>query len=127
MTRIAKRSVEVELRFLGQERIVEHPKGVFRGGVPDPDVTDRFGFNVLRQELDDEGVYTPSVTTDSTYEGSLQINLWGDSTSFRELGRYFLAIAELDTSADEGFHQHHDVVSSDGRSEINLIIRKRHS
>ena len=120
---MSKRTVEIELRFLSGDRVIERPKGTFRGGVADPDVTTALGFNVLRQELDADGEFNPS-GDDPVYDGSLQINLWGDSASFREIGRYFLGLAELDTSADPDFHEHHEMTSTDGRSQVHLILRK---
>jgi hypothetical protein len=120
---LSKRTVEIELRFLAGDRVVEQPKGTFRGGVADPNVTTAFGFNVLRQELDAAGEINPS-PGDPAYDGSLQINLWGDSASFREIGRYFLGLAELDTSADPDFHEHHELTSTDGRCQVHLIVRK---
>ena len=61
----------------------------------------------------------------ASYEGAIQVNVWGTSADFRELGRYLLAIAELDASADPGFHQHHDELrSADGRTRVDLIVRK---
>jgi hypothetical protein len=119
----SKRIVEIELHFLAGDRVIEQPKGTFRGGVPDPQVTTAFGFNVLRQEVDEDGELNPSAG-DPVYDGSLQINLWGDSASYRELGRYLLTLAELNTSADPDFHEHHEVTSADGRSHIHLIVRK---
>jgi hypothetical protein len=119
----SKRAITVDLSFFGDGRIVERPKGVFSGGVPDPVLGATLGFNVLPE--------APSDVADSTvpafegYEGSLQVNLWGTGDDYRELGRYLLAIAELDTTADPGFHQHHeDLQSGDGRTRINLIVRK---
>jgi hypothetical protein len=120
---ISKRAVTVDLCFFGNGRVVEHPKNVFNGGVPDPVLGPQLGFNVLPE--------TPSEVADSTvpdldgYEGALQVNLWGTSDDYRALGRYLLAIAELDTTADPGFHQHHEgLQSSDGRTRLNLIVRK---
>jgi len=60
-----------------------------------------------------------------SHAGAFQVNLWGTATDFRELGRYLLAIAELDTTADPDFHQHHDELrTDDGRTRIDLIVRK---
>lgn len=120
---LSKRTVEIELRFLAGDRVIEEPKGTFRGGVPDPQVTAAFGFNVLRQERDEDGEFNPP-DGDPAYDGSLQVNVWGDSVSFRELGRYFLTLAELDTSADPDFHEHHEITSADSRSHVHLIVRK---
>ena len=119
-----KRTISVELEFLGSDRIVERPRGVFRGGVPDPELGPAFGFNVLPTAEDELGGLVP-VALSQSYAGSLQVNLWGTAEDFRALGRYLLAIAELDTSADPGFHQHHDeLVSADGRCRVDLIVRK---
>lgn len=121
--KISKRAVTVDLSFFGEGSVVEHPKGVFKGGVPDPVISSQLGFNVLPELPSDDADST--VPAFEGYEGSLQVNLWGTSDDYRALGRYLLAIAELDTAADPGFHQHHeDIQSSDGRTRLNLIVRK---
>lgn len=118
------RRVEIDLSFIGKGAVVERPRGVFRGGVPDAKLGKRFGFNVLPEQEDEDGNFGPATGAES-YRGAFQINLWGTSADFRELGRYLLAIAELDTSADPGFHQHHDDLRTvDGRTQIDLIVRK---
>ena len=122
---ITKKTVEVELAFLGNGTVVEDPKASFSGGVPDPVLSKKFSFNVLPEFEDDEGNFAPPVEGAASYVGALQINLSGTSADFRELGRYFLSIAELDTRADPGFHEHHDdLVSDDGETRVSLIVRK---
>jgi hypothetical protein len=116
--------IEVELAFLGTDAVVERPKGTFRGGVPDPALTPTFGFNLLATREDEEGALGPEPSAESV-SATFQLNLWGTSTDFRELGRYLLAIAELDTTADPSFHQHHDeLTSADGNTRVDLIVRK---
>lgn len=117
------RTVAVELVFEGSGVVVERPRGIFCGGVPDPDPGEQFGFNVVPTEFGEAGIWNPSPGAD-TLEGGVQINLWGDSRTFRELGRYFLALAELDTTADPDFHEHHELTSSDQRTHVHLIVRK---
>lgn len=119
--------IEIELAYSDADRIIQSPPGVFRGGVPDPCMGHSFGFHMLPVVEDREGGIGPD-PHGSTFEGRLQINVWGTSADFRELGRYLLAIAELDTSADPGFHQHHDDLrSDDGRTQLDLIVRKLRS
>lgn len=117
------KSVTVDLSFLGTGEVVEHPKGRFLGGVPDPDLGENAGVSVVREEADEEGYFKP-IEGEGPYAGALQVNLWGDSAAFRELGRYFLALAELDSSADPDFHQHHEFLSADGQTHLHLIVRK---
>jgi hypothetical protein len=120
----SRKRIEVDLEYVGDGRIVERPRGVFRGGVPDPALGPRFGFNVLQLAADDEGVLVPEVGAGS-YAGAFQVNVWGTSADYRALGSYFLALAELDASADPGFHQHHDELrTDDGRTQVDLIVRK---
>jgi hypothetical protein len=114
----------LDVAFIGGGKIVERPRGTFRGGVPDPEVGSQAGFNVLPISEADHGGLAPDLKGHS-YEGALQVNLWGTATDFRELARYLLGIAELDTTADPQFHQHHDeLMSSDGRTRIDLVVRK---
>jgi hypothetical protein len=122
--KITKRSIPIELRFDGDGRIVEQPKGTFVGGVPDPTLTSQFGLNVLPEFTDGEGESGP-VIGEGSYAGTLQINVWGTAADYRELGRHLLAIAELDTTVDPDFHQHYDELrSDDGQTRLHLILRK---
>ena len=118
--------IEIDLTFLGPSAaVVERPKGTFRGGVPNPALTAAFGFNLVATHWDDEAEALNPMPSAPSVEGTFQLNLWGATADFRELGRYLLAIAELDTTADPGFHQHHDALTSDdGRARIDLIVRK---
>ena len=122
---ITKKTVEVELAFIGNGMVIEDPTNSFTGGVPDPILSDKFSFNVLPEFEDEEGNFAPPASGAVSYAGTLQVNLAGTSADFRELGRYFLSIAELDTRADPGFHQHHDdLISEDGETRVSLIVRK---
>ena len=59
-------------------------------------------------------------------EESFDLNVSGNSKGFKELGKYLLALAELDTTEDEGFHEHLDrLVSEDVRTHLHVILRKR--
>jgi hypothetical protein len=124
MPRTTRRTITVEVDFIGPGRIVESPSGVFKGGVPEPVLGQTFRFNVLPEVAKRDGSIGPRPDAKG-YSGSLQINLAGTASDYRELGRHLLAIAELDASADPDFHQHYDGLRSmDGRTQINLILRK---
>jgi hypothetical protein len=115
--------VQLEVAFIGAGRVVERPRGTFRGGVPDPRLSSQAGFNVLPVSPEEDGTLIPDQA--GSYEGPVQINVWGTANDFRELARYLLGIAELDTTADPRFHQHHDeLMSDDGRTQVALIVRK---
>ena len=120
------RAATVDVQFLGDGRIVELPNGGLFGGVVDPRLGPSFAFNVRREVRDEEGLWSP-VLGEDTYEGSLQINISGTGDDYAELGRFFLGLAALDTTADPEFHQHFDdVVSIDGRTRLNIIVRREH-
>jgi len=122
---ITKKRVEVELRFHGTGKIEEPSTGYFVGGLPAPKISGNLGFLVHRQVPDEDGCLNP-IPEEGSYEGSIQVNLFGNTKGFRELGKYFLALAELDTRKDPDFHEHHDdLISIDGRSHIHLIVRKQ--
>jgi hypothetical protein len=124
MAKITTRNVTIDVAFVGSGRIVENPPGTFRGGVPDATLSPKFGLNVLPEVDDSEGGYGP-VPGGSSYSGSLQVNLWGTAHDYRELARHLLAIAELDSTADPGFHQHYDELrSDDGNTRLHVILRK---
>lgn len=120
-----RKNVEVELNFHGDGYIRCIGQGSFSGGVANPQVKGELSFSVRRQVSDEDGILNP-VEGEGTVEGSFQINLWGTSAGYRELGRYFIALAELDTSVNPGgYHDHFDELqSSDQRTHIHLITRK---
>ena len=122
----SKKTIQVELTFHG-ECTVKERNGAFFGGVSDPELDGKLSFIVHRELPDEDGLWNP-VPGEDTVEGGFQVNIYGDSEGYRELGKYFLALAELNTSADEGFHEHLDnLVSSDGRTRFHLILRKGES
>ena len=125
MSKIFRKTVEIELKFYGNDRVIEKPPGRFIGGVPDPELGKNLSFTVHREMPDEDGLMNP-ISGEDSVAGGFQINVYGNSKGYRELGRYFLALAELDTAQDEGFHQHHDeLLSSDERTQLHLIFRKR--
>ena len=120
----SKKTIQVELTFHGDGTVTER-NGAFSGGVPAPSLDGDVSFSVHREVPDEDGIWNPVEGEDSV-EGGFQVNITGNSEGYRELGRYLLALSELDTSADERFHEHHDdLVSSDGRTRLHLILRKR--
>jgi len=124
MVKTTTRKLTIEIAFIGDGRIVEKPKGTFLGGVSEPPLSSKFGFNVLPEWEDSESGSGP-ISGASSYEGTMQVNLWGTAGDYRELARHLLAIAELDSSADPNFHQHYDELrSDDGHTRLHLILRK---
>ena len=111
-----KKTIRVHVEFQGPGKVVERPKGTFRRAVVVPKSAGKAEFNLLREG--EMGFSGPSL------EGSFQINIWGASDAYRALGTYLLALAELDASADPGFHEHHELVSLDGRTRLEVIVRK---
>jgi len=96
----------------------------FSGGVKDPVINNNLKFVVHKQELDENGILNP-VENGVTLKGSFQINLTGNSDGYKEIGKYFLALAELDSSQDPDFHEHlDDIISEDGKTHFDIIIRK---
>jgi hypothetical protein len=114
---MTKRRVEVEVEFVGEGRVISRRPNHFEGGVREPHLSDSFGFNVLPEAEDGE--------PGPPLAGTLQINVWGTGKDFRELGQYFIGLAELDASVDPSFHEHHHGLRGHGGSpEVNVIIRK---
>lgn len=119
-----KKTIKVELSFAGNGKVVKRRQGCFSGGVRGPRLGKHLSFSIYREVLDEDGNLNP-VLGKPTIEGAFQISIEGDSKGYRELGRYLLGIAELDTSVDEGFHEHHEkVFSGDGRTQLHIIVRK---
>ena len=121
---ITRKTVEVELRFEGTGSVQEKRPGVFAGTVQDPELGSAAVFHVWPELPDENGIANPPAGS-ATVDGSFQISLEGNSSVYRELGRYLLGIAELDTSVDPDFHEHHELTSTDGRTRLHLILRKR--
>jgi len=122
--RITKRLVNVEVTFYGSGAVRKRRDGAFVGGVPDPEVGSDVQFELWREVRDEEGLWNPVIGEDTVARG-FQLSIEGTSSGYRELARYLLAIAELDTTADPGFHEHHEVSSADGRTRLHIILRKR--
>jgi len=57
-------------------------------------------------------------------DGDYSIWLCGNSTGFRKLGKYLLALADLKTSKDPSFHHHFFQVRSLSDTKIKLTVRK---
>jgi hypothetical protein len=122
---MASKIIGIELRFDGDGTVRQVGKGSFSGGVSPPTLAQKIGYLVQRTIPDPEdGLLNPEPGEPSV-EGTFQLNISGTAHGFRELGRYFLALAELDSSADPDHHQHFDGVrSEDGRTVVDIIVRK---
>src|SRR5205814_732252 len=114
--KITKKKIEIELRFCGDGRVIEEPPGCFRGGLPEPKLGDHIRFMIQKQSR--HGTFQPIL------EGKFMINLFGDAKGYREQGRYLLALAELDTTQDNDFHEHHLATSHDGKTGLEITVRK---
>jgi hypothetical protein len=120
-----KRAVEVIVDFEGSGKVVHLRNGAFSGGVRSPRLGKHVGFSVHREISDEDGVLSP-IPGEPAVDGAFQINIAADSEGFRRLGTYLLGLAELDASADKGYHEHHeDLLSEDGRTRLHVIGRKR--
>jgi hypothetical protein len=120
----SKKTIQVELTFQGDGTVTKR-NGAFSGGVPAPNLDGNVSFIIHREVPDEDGIWNP-IADENTVEGGFQLSIYGNSEGYRELGKYLLALAELDTSADEGFHEHHDdLISLDARTRLHIILRKR--
>ena len=123
---LTKKTISVELRFHGDGTIVKNG-GSYFGGVADPMLADSIRFSVQREALDEDGLLNP-VPGEATVEGAFQVNIYGNREGYRELGRYLLALSELDTTDDPEFHAHFDTLKSlDDRTTLHIIFRKTES
>jgi hypothetical protein len=121
---VTTRKVQIELRFHGNGSVIfEH--GGFHGGIPAPETLGELSFSLHRQMPDEDGVMIPIAPAPGVQE-SFQLNIAGSTAGYAELGRYFLALSSLDTARDPDFHEHFDdVISSDGQTVVDVIVRKR--
>jgi len=122
---MASKIIGIELRFDGDGTVRQVGKGGFSGGVSPPTLAQEIRYLLHRTIPDSEdGLLNPEPGEPSV-EGAFQLNISGTAHGFRELGRYFLALAELDSSADPDHHQPFDGVrSEDGQTVVDIIVRK---
>lgn len=117
------KTVSVDVCFEGDGRVICSPEGTISGGVVSPKLAGKARFTVNREIQDEAGMWNP-VPGEKSIAAGLQVNIWADNEGYRELGRYFLALAELDSRADPGFHEHHEgLLSADGRTQLHVICR----
>jgi hypothetical protein len=117
--------IGIELRFDGDGTVRQVGKGGFSGRVSRPTLAQEIGYLLHRTITGPEDVLPNPEPGGPSVEGTFQLNISGTAHGFRELGRYFLAFAELDSSADPDHHQHFDGVrSEDGRTVVDIIVRK---
>lgn len=120
----SKKRVSVELEFLGDGTVAQIGQMAFSGGVPAPRLGRSARFTVFRERLGRDGLWCPR-DGEPTVAGGFQISVTATSHGFRELGRYLLALAEIDSSRDEDYHEHVETLSVDGRTRFHFIFRKR--
>lgn len=120
----SKKRVTVELEFIGDGTVAQIGQMAFSGGVPAPRLGRSARFAVFRERLGRDGLWNPR-DGEPTVEGGFQISVTATSRGFRELGRYLLALAEIDSSRDEDYHEHVETLSVDGRTRLHFILRKR--
>jgi hypothetical protein len=57
-------------------------------------------------------------------DGDYLVLLCGNSKGLRKLGKYLLALSDLDTSKDPTFHHHFGLVHSLSGTKIELTVKK---
>lgn len=121
---VTRKKITIDLKFYGTGKIENPQAGCFIGGVPNPKISDDLNFSMHRQEIDENGICSPVLDEDSV-EGCFQINISATSKGYRELGKYFLSLAEIDSRKDINYHEHIDDINSlDNRTKIDFIFRK---
>lgn len=121
--RLTTRAVEVETEQWGEGRVVDTSPGHFVGGVPEPKLSDGIRFNIYEAGTAESGTMPGLICKQDVRR--LQVQVAGTSDGYRKAARYFLALAELDTSDDPDFHEHHaNLLSADGQAMVEVIARK---
>jgi len=120
-----KKKIEIEIEFDGSDKLVKKPRGWIEGGIKKPKINEHLDFTVYQTFLDeDDDIWNPG-DSETSFEGGLQIIINGTSKGYKELGKYFIALSELDITADPDFHDHIDnLISYDGKTNIQLIFGK---
>ena len=120
-----KKKIEVEIEFEGTDKLVKKPSGWYEGGIKEPDIEKQVDFTVFQTFFDKENDAWNPRDDAAPFEGGLQIIINGTKNGYKELGKYFLALSELDISEEPDFHEHVDnLVSYDGKTNIQLIFGK---
>lgn len=113
MKRIRKR-IPVLIEYVIGDQIPE--KGIFEGGVPEPEFLSELRIDVGKDEAYD------SVTNGLVSTGRLQVHLRGTPRAYRELSRYLLALSVMKT-LDRYYHDHLEGIQySDGDETVNLVV-----
>ena len=121
-----KKKIEIEIEFTGTDKLVKKPSGWIEGGIKKPDTKKQLNFTVYETFLDEEEGDLWSPRDDAVpFAGGLQIIINGTRNGYKELGKYFLALSELDISEDPDYHEFIDnMISYDGKTNIQLIFGK---
>ena len=121
-----KKKIEIEIEFTGTDKLVKKPSGWIEGGIKKPDTKNQLDFTVYETFLDEEEGDLWSPRDDAVpFAGGLQIIINGTRNGYKELGKYFLALSELDISEDPDYHEFiDDMISYDGKTNIQLIFGK---
>jgi len=111
-------SKEISLKLEFFEGKQDEEKGIFEGGVKDPECLDEINIDVIEGETFD------FEKDEFVSNGKLEVHLKGSEKAFRELGKYLIAMTYYDTK-DRDYHDHFDnLTTSNGESNIDLIIYK---
>jgi hypothetical protein len=119
-----KKQATIQIQFCGDGKVVRMGESGFSGGVPAPGLRRSVKFVVFREYPDRSGLWNPR-DGKGTVKGGFQISVTSTSRGFRELGRFLLALAEIDSSRDDDYHEHVEALSSDGQTRLHFILRKR--
>ncbi|RPF54155.1 Imm32 family immunity protein [Aquisalibacillus elongatus] len=112
------RSKEVSLKLEFFEGKQDEEKGIFEGGVKDPECLDEIGIDVIEGETFD------LEKDEFVSNGKFEVHLKGSDRAFRELGKYLIAMTYYETK-DPNYHDHFDnLTTSSGDNHIDLIVYK---
>lgn len=120
-----KRKVLVTATFSGDGTIQKTGEMSVSGGIPAPAIKPAdLSFVAHREYPSRSGLWNPR-DSEGPIKAGLQINVVGTSKGYRKLAEYFLSLAEIDSRADEDFHEHLEgIISTDGNTRLHLIFRK---
>ncbi|MGH7426321.1 MAG: hypothetical protein ACREJP_09160 [Candidatus Methylomirabilales bacterium] len=111
--KLVKKTISVEIEtWAGTE---DPEKGIFEGGVPDPERLDELAIETSEDEVFDLQLdeFVPT--------GKVQLHLRGSARAYFALARYLLALCQLETQ-DPDYHAHFEIPSPDGKPLIHLIV-----
>lgn len=114
MLKKINREVTIKLKYFSG--IDDPQKGIYEGGVCEPEHLDELIIDIENEEIFD-------MDSDSFIQsGNKNLHISGSRRALKEFGTYLIALSNYKTN-DPDYHDHFDAVSnSNGKDLVNMIV-----